>query len=123
MRPLGSVKLRRLTFVDDRSGQNRFTMVLSMFSPLKKLQPTERFNRTAVRTSERMVIKTVCVECGESKVASVSGGSLDAWEDGHKCSRKDEKPARRVLAFPGSRTPIARLAAAEHAIRCLNGEK
>jgi len=60
-------------------------------------RPSDRFHRTTVRANDRLLLKTVCLSCGESKIASVADGSLTAWEGQHECSQKDP-----VIRFPGS---------------------
>lgn len=60
-------------------------------------EPTDRFHRLAVRVEGRLLIKSVCASCGESKVLSAANGSLIAWEKEHDCSKK-----RSVTVFPGS---------------------
>ncbi len=57
-------------------------------------QPTDRFNRQTVRVDGRLLIKTFCAQCGESKIASAADGSLAVWEEQHEC--------KRVTVFPGS---------------------
>jgi hypothetical protein len=48
------------------------------------------FARYGVRTEDRLLIHSVCTKCGASKLVSYHDGSLEKWEDSHKC---EERPA------------------------------
>jgi hypothetical protein len=49
------------------------------------LSANDRFTRTLIKRERRLMIRSVCAKCGESKVVSASDGTLDDWEDSHKC--------------------------------------
>ncbi|HEX3660518.1 MAG TPA: hypothetical protein VHU89_03765 [Acidobacteriaceae bacterium] len=48
----------------------------------------DRFARSLVRAEGRLLIYSVCLECGEGQLVSRSDGSLGEWEDGHQCKKK-----------------------------------
>jgi hypothetical protein len=62
--------------------------------PVQMPRPSDRFNRNTVRADGRLLVKSVCLQCGESKVGSVADGSLTGWEHKHEC--------KKVTVFPGS---------------------
>lgn len=65
------------------------------------------FTRTLERSGSRLMIRSVCAGCGDSKLVSKHDGSLQDWEDGHHCKRAEEKkkgPASAHLPFRLRRT-------------------
>lgn len=44
------------------------------------------FTRTLERSGARLLIRSACVKCGDSKLVSKHDGSLQEWEDGHRCA-------------------------------------
>jgi len=50
------------------------------------------FSRALTRLESRLLIASTCLKCGESKLASSSDGSLQEWENDHKCD--PEKPGQ-----------------------------
>ena len=53
----------------------------------------EGFIRTLVWQGPRRLIESVCAQCGASEVVSASDGSLQEWEHGHKCPKREPRPA------------------------------
>jgi hypothetical protein len=45
----------------------------------------QTFNRSPVRTNNRLMIESVCTKCGASSLVSCADQSLERWEDGHVC--------------------------------------
>lgn len=43
------------------------------------------FSHLLIHEESRLMIRSTCQECGASKVVSSADGSLDDWEDGHRC--------------------------------------
>ncbi len=43
------------------------------------------FTHMPVKTEARLLIVSTCQKCGASKLVSSFDGSLQRWEDGHKC--------------------------------------
>jgi hypothetical protein len=58
-----------------------------------KLHPA--FSHDAVHIKGRIMIESVCLRCGASKLVSIRDGSLKKWEYDHDC--EDRKP-REVKA-------------------------
>lgn len=54
---------------------------------LDTAEPSVRsFDRSLIRDGVRLIIRSACILCGESKLVSSADGSLDDWEDGHQCA-------------------------------------
>lgn len=49
------------------------------------------FTRTLERSGSRLMIRSVCAACGDSKLVSKHDGSLQDWEDGHHCEEAETK--------------------------------
>jgi hypothetical protein len=49
--------------------------------------PASGFTHILVRLEQRLLIRSSCSVCGESKLVSHSDGSLDEWENGHRCRK------------------------------------
>ena len=65
-------------------------------SPMSAEKNGGGFQRTAVRTESRLVIKSVCGKCGVWKLLSHQDGSLEEWEVQHEC--KDGAAPRKSAA-------------------------
>lgn len=62
------------------------------------------FTRTLERSGSRLMIRSACAQCGESNLVSKHDGSLQDWEDGHRCQaggeqKKGPASAQRVPAL------------------------
>lgn len=47
---------------------------------------------TLVRQEFDLKFRSTCQSCGESRILSAADGSLQEWQDGHKCSRPEPVP-------------------------------
>jgi hypothetical protein len=56
------------------------------------------FTRTLERSGSRLMIRSACASCGDSKLVSKVDGSLQEWEDGHRCKLADQKRKGPVSA-------------------------
>lgn len=71
------------------------------------------FTRSLVAEGPRLLIRSVCAACGESKLVSKHDGSLELWETGHCCAAKKEAAsvpraaADRTLSIVGKRDDSA----------------
>jgi hypothetical protein len=45
-----------------------------------------QFLRTATRDGFRVMIQSTCAGCGETRIVSHVDGSLEKWEQEHRCS-------------------------------------
>jgi hypothetical protein len=43
------------------------------------------FSRAPVRAELRLMILSTCLNCGESQAVSSTDGSLEEWENHHRC--------------------------------------
>lgn len=57
------------------------------------------FTHTWVRTETRLPIQSTCKYCGKSKIASHHDGTLEQWQDGHKCDtpKSQGEPSNATL--------------------------
>lgn len=44
------------------------------------------FTHTLERSGSRLMIRSICASCGNSKLVSKYDGSLQQWEDSHSCA-------------------------------------
>src|SRR6516164_5212212 len=56
-------------------------------SPFRHILPLP-FRHILVGTEQRLLVQSICVTCGASKLVSVHNGSLHQWENGHQCESK-----------------------------------
>jgi hypothetical protein len=52
---------------------------------LRPLANVSAFAHTEVTTNGRLLIQSTCRQCGKSRMLSCQDGSLELWEDFHKC--------------------------------------
>jgi predicted nucleic acid-binding Zn-ribbon protein len=57
-------------------------------------EPLQAFTHAPIRTDTRLMILSVCIKCGFSKLVSVQDGSLEKWETGHKCKNQSQSDLR-----------------------------
>lgn len=55
------------------------------------------FILTPVQVADRMMIRSACAKCGESRLVSMYDRSLEKWERRHRCKSESLKPAKRWL--------------------------
>lgn len=51
----------------------------------ERLENPSAFRHSQIRTEGRLLIQSTCGRCGKSKIVSHHDGSLEQWEDGHRC--------------------------------------
>ncbi|HZZ41146.1 MAG TPA: hypothetical protein VFE06_18555 [Acidobacteriaceae bacterium] len=56
---------------------------------------TPQFDHQLVRLQGRLLLDSICVHCGNSKIVSAADGSLTDWEAGHLCTNA-RKPAEKI---------------------------
>ena len=63
---------------------------------MKSQEPVsfDSFLRTHVRMEERLLIQSTCKACGRTKVVSSADGTLQDWENNHRC-QKPSAPVQR----------------------------
>jgi hypothetical protein len=71
------------------------------------------FTRTLERSGSRLMIRSVCAQCGDSSLVSKHDGSLQAWEDGHRCG----------LSVPQKKAPASATDQSEPRLRKIAGRK
>lgn len=65
--------------------------------------------RSLVPQGSRLMIQSECVACGASRLVSRHDGSLEEWEDGHRCKAGRKKasaslhPSGKDLKIVGGR--------------------
>jgi len=69
---------------------------------LARMPSTPEFVRTPVWRDERLLLKSSCSGCGASFVGSRADGSLQQWEDGHKCEAEAETRDTAIRKVTGS---------------------
>ncbi len=50
------------------------------------LEEPSQFTHTAIKTESRLLIQTICTNCGASKLVSTYDGTLERWESEHTCA-------------------------------------
>jgi len=55
------------------------------FASASKMASPAAFTRTLERSGSRLLIRSACQDCGDSKLVSQHDGTLQEWEDGHRC--------------------------------------
>jgi hypothetical protein len=60
------------------------------------------FSRQLFKDGERMLILSSCQICGEARIASSYGGSLQEWESDHSCT-SGAASASKAVAGNGRR--------------------
>jgi hypothetical protein len=60
----------------------------------------QAFTHAPMRTETRLMILSVCIKCGLSKLVSVQDGSLEKWESGHKCKNQSQSELRSSREYP-----------------------
>ena len=67
------------------------------------------FTRSLVPHGSRLMIQSVCVRCGASRLVSKHDGSLENWEGGHRCqpSIRKKGPASAGKSAPPNFKVIA----------------
>ncbi len=66
------------------------------------MPPPAAFTRTLERFEARLMIRSMCAQCGDSMLVSRHDGSLQEWEDGHRCHFSGQKKKGPASA-PGPR--------------------
>jgi len=56
------------------------------------LTKTPEFSRALTPVESRLLIASTCLKCGESKLVSSSDGSLEEWEEEHRCTAGTPEP-------------------------------
>jgi ribosomal protein S27AE len=51
------------------------------------LEASSQFTRTAIRTESRLLIQTICTNCGASKLIATHDETPEGWEEEHLCDR------------------------------------
>jgi hypothetical protein len=49
------------------------------------------FDHLHIKTEGRLLIQSTCKGCGKSRIVSKHDGSLEQWEDGHRCEPNQAK--------------------------------
>jgi hypothetical protein len=56
----------------------------------------QAFSHNPVYSGDRLMIESVCTQCGASKLVSMLDGSLKKWEKGHKCCENPQSPGDAI---------------------------
>jgi hypothetical protein len=62
------------------------------------IRPGPRFDHQPIRLKGRLLLKSICARCGQSKVVSAADETLAAWEEGHICQGANRSPAQSLPA-------------------------
>jgi hypothetical protein len=71
------------------------------------------FTHTLERSESRLMIRSACADCGQSQLVSEHDGSLQEWEDGHRCE----------LSPPGKNGPVFATGQPEYRSRGIAGRQ
>ena len=61
-------------------------------------EPNIRFTHSQVRVEERLLLMSVCTNCGLAKIVSTYDRTLRKWEESHRCRPAVNDPSPRPTA-------------------------
>jgi hypothetical protein len=53
-----------------------------------------QFDHKPARVQGRLLLESICVQCGESKIVSAADETLEKWEDGHVCTQAQQPQSK-----------------------------
>jgi hypothetical protein len=56
-----------------------------LIMPYEPQRGERKFSHCAVRLQDRLVIHSICLKCGASKIIQSDDGTLEEWVNEHQC--------------------------------------